>query len=149
MMTEPEFQELCTRFLAIHPDRDPDTYEHYVDFITKRDERCTPSEGSGTNSTTRNGPLRASCRGSPTPASTACSTASWRSSVPGELLTEHEVAAEYGLSVGTLRDWRYKKAVLPFVKLGSSVRYRRSAIEAYINEHTVATDARPASRSGR
>jgi len=55
-----------------------------------------------------------------------------------KLLTEHEVSAEYGLNLHTLRDWRYQRRGLPFVKLGKVVRYERAAVEAYIAKHTVA-----------
>ena len=54
------------------------------------------------------------------------------------LLTEREVAAEYGLNLNTLRDWRYRRVVLPFVKFGTAVRYRRSDIEAVLDAGTVA-----------
>ena len=61
--------------------------------------------------------------------------------MPTKLLTEQEVAAEYGLNLNTLRDWRYRKCVLPFIKLGDAVRYRRSDIEAYLDGHTVSVQS--------
>lgn len=54
-----------------------------------------------------------------------------------KLLTDQQVAEEYGLNVNTLRDWRWRNRVLPYVKFGNAVRYRRADIEAYLDEHTV------------
>lgn len=48
------------------------------------------------------------------------------------LVDEHEAAALLGLSVKTLRRWRWAGRELPFVKLGGSVRYDLADIDAYV-----------------
>jgi hypothetical protein len=60
---------------------------------------------------------------------------------PTKLLSEQEVVEEYGLNLLTLRDWRHERRVLPFIKLGHAVRYRRSDIEEYLDGHTVAVES--------
>ncbi|MER9171647.1 helix-turn-helix domain-containing protein [Mesorhizobium australicum] len=49
------------------------------------------------------------------------------------LLNEHDLAARWKLSVKTLRNARVSGAnlVIPFVKIGRSVRYRLSDIEGF------------------
>lgn len=55
-----------------------------------------------------------------------------------ELLDEQQAAAFLGLSSGTLRVWRSTKRYdIPFVKIGRSVRYRRAALEAWIDSRTM------------
>lgn len=50
-----------------------------------------------------------------------------------ELLTPKETAAILRVSIGTLANWRVTQCRwLPFVKLGRSVRYRRSDIDAFL-----------------
>jgi len=51
------------------------------------------------------------------------------------LVDEHEAAAILGLSVKTLRRWRWAGRELPFVKLGSAVRYDLADLQAYIDGH--------------
>ncbi|MDH3664216.1 MAG: helix-turn-helix domain-containing protein [Alphaproteobacteria bacterium] len=46
------------------------------------------------------------------------------------LLNEHEVARELGLSVKTLRKWRWSGDGPDFIKIGRAVRYERQAIDA-------------------
>jgi hypothetical protein len=49
------------------------------------------------------------------------------------LVDEHKAAAILGLSVKTLRRWRWAGSELPFIKLGrSAVRYDLGDLEAYI-----------------
>ncbi len=55
-----------------------------------------------------------------------------------ELLKEEEVAEIIKLGLSTLRNMRHNQKGLPYVKLGRSVRYKRSDVEQYINEHTIA-----------
>ena len=55
-----------------------------------------------------------------------------------QLLNEKQVAEALGLSVKTLRSWRLRGVELPFIKLGKSVRYRLSEIEAYLEANTKA-----------
>lgn len=52
-------------------------------------------------------------------------------------LNEQEVAEELRLSVKTIRMMRYRKSGPPYAKFGRSVRYQRSALEAYKRERTV------------
>jgi excisionase family DNA binding protein len=54
------------------------------------------------------------------------------------LLTTEEVAKMLGLQEHTLRDWRRaKRHPLPYVKVGRSVRFRLSDVEAFISAHLV------------
>lgn len=48
------------------------------------------------------------------------------------LLTSQEVADQLGITEGTLRNWRYQGDGPPYVKLGSTVRYRLGAVRLYI-----------------
>ena len=50
-----------------------------------------------------------------------------------ELWTETEVSEHFRISVGTLRYWRTKRAVLPFRKLGALVRYDPTEVQAAID----------------
>ena len=55
------------------------------------------------------------------------------------LLTEDQAAELLGVKPTTLQVWRStKRYPLPYVKSGRLVRYRASAIEAFINSRTVA-----------
>lgn len=58
---------------------------------------------------------------------------------------EKEVARLLGKSVKTLQSWRGKGYGPRFLKIGHSVRYRRSDIEAWLEGCIVD----PAARSGR
>lgn len=49
------------------------------------------------------------------------------------LLTEHEVAAYLKISVASVRRWRSFRTGPKFVKIGSSVRYKRNDMEAWLN----------------
>jgi hypothetical protein len=40
-----------------------------------------------------------------------------------KLLTERQVADRLGLCVQTLRNWRFQGRGIPYIKLGSAVRY--------------------------
>lgn len=53
--------------------------------------------------------------------------------MPTELWTEHEVSDAYRIPVGTLRYWRTKRAVLPYRKIGSLVRYVPEEVQAAID----------------
>lgn len=54
------------------------------------------------------------------------------------LFTPERAAAELGVAVATLADWRYHSKGPPFVKYGNIVRYRAASIEAWIMAHEVA-----------
>jgi excisionase family DNA binding protein len=50
-----------------------------------------------------------------------------------ELLTPQLAAAVLGIRAATLANWRTTKSrAIPYVKVGRSVRYRRSDLEAWI-----------------
>lgn len=55
-----------------------------------------------------------------------------------ELLTVGQVSAEYGFPVATLYGWRHRRVGPASVRLGARVRYRRSDIEAWIDERFAA-----------
>ena len=48
------------------------------------------------------------------------------------LLNEYEVAKILNLKVPTLRRWRWAGSDLPFVKIGSAVRYRQADVAEFI-----------------
>lgn len=60
-----------------------------------------------------------------------------------ELVTEPEAARALGVSPGTLKSSRLHRLQsnplrdLPHVRIGRAVRYRRSDIEKWIEQHTV------------
>ncbi|WP_082045737.1 MULTISPECIES: helix-turn-helix domain-containing protein [Pseudomonas] len=52
---------------------------------------------------------------------------------PADLLTPEQVAAALGLSHRTLAAWRSsRRNPLPYVKVGSRVRYRRQDVASYL-----------------
>ncbi len=58
------------------------------------------------------------------------------------LLTEKEVAEMIGKSEQTLRNLRCKDSpLLSFVRIGRNIRYRLSAVEAFISENEVIVGA--------
>jgi excisionase family DNA binding protein len=57
---------------------------------------------------------------------------------PNELLDEHAVAELLGISIKTLQKWRCNSNGPSYVKVGRLVRYRRSAIEKWIERQTQA-----------
>jgi len=60
-----------------------------------------------------------------------------------DLMREPEVEAMTGISAGTLRWWRARGDSGPrWAKLGRRVVYRRSDVEAWINQQFEAADAR-------
>lgn len=55
-----------------------------------------------------------------------------------KLLTPAEAANLLGVKVQTLALWRSaKRHKLPFVKVGSAVRYKRADLEAWVARNTV------------
>ena len=50
------------------------------------------------------------------------------------LLTEGELAEKLGVSVGTIRHWRYSRQGPPVRKVGRSVRYSERECEAWLDE---------------
>ena len=51
-----------------------------------------------------------------------------------KLLDEKELAALLGVSVSTIRNWRYTYQGPPVQKVGRSVRYDISAVEKWLDE---------------
>jgi excisionase family DNA binding protein len=56
-----------------------------------------------------------------------------------DLMTEKEAAAYLKLSANTLPSWRCRGQGPAYIKLGRSVRYRKSALDQYLEEQTVET----------
>ena len=54
-----------------------------------------------------------------------------------ELLSEKEVENNYKINARTLQRERSLGIGMPYVKLGKRVRYKRSDVEKYIDQHTV------------
>lgn len=48
-----------------------------------------------------------------------------------------EVYTEYGVSISTLAKWRMKNIHLPYSKIGKYIKYKRSDIEAFLNDNLV------------
>lgn len=58
---------------------------------------------------------------------------------PTDLLTPDQLAAALGLSHRTLAAWRSnRRNPLPYVKVGSRVRYRRQDVAAWLDSQTQA-----------
>jgi excisionase family DNA binding protein len=54
-----------------------------------------------------------------------------------QVLTEHEVAKQLGLSVATLRAWRLKGKGPRFVRFGRAVRYLTADVERFVEASVV------------
>lgn len=54
------------------------------------------------------------------------------------LLTEVEAAQFLNISIRTLQAWRTRGGGPLFIRLGRAVRYRQSALEAWLNANTMA-----------
>ena len=48
------------------------------------------------------------------------------------LVDEHEAAARLGLTVATLRRWRWARRGVPWIKVGAAVRYTPADLAAFI-----------------
>lgn len=55
------------------------------------------------------------------------------------VLSPEEVAAEYGLSLGTLANDRWRRRGIPFYKLRRRVLYKRVDVERYVFGNPVKT----------
>lgn len=56
---------------------------------------------------------------------------------PNELLTSEEVAEELSVGLQMLANWRYAGTGPAYIKLGpKTVRYRRAALEAWLEANT-------------
>ncbi len=56
--------------------------------------------------------------------------------VSTDLLDQTQAAQYLGVKPSTLERWRFVGAGPKFCKVGRLVRYRRAALEAYLNERT-------------
>ncbi|MGC9261569.1 MAG: helix-turn-helix domain-containing protein [Phycisphaerae bacterium] len=57
---------------------------------------------------------------------------------PSALLTSSQAAEVIGVTEGTLETWRCtKRYQIPYLKIGRNVRYRRAALEAWLESRTV------------
>ena len=72
----------------------------------------------------------------PHPTKTEPSVAVATLDVPDCLMTPQQLAAYLGRAVASLADDRCKGVGIPYVKIQASVRYRRSAVEAYLLANT-------------
>lgn len=54
-----------------------------------------------------------------------------------EWLNPKEVNQEFGLSVSTLAKWRMDNKYLQFSKVGKYIKYKRSDINAFLNDNIV------------
>jgi hypothetical protein len=52
-----------------------------------------------------------------------------------KLLTELQVQDQFGIRVGTLRQWRFKGGGPPFLKIGRSCRYTAEDIVDFLQSH--------------
>ena len=50
-------------------------------------------------------------------------------------LNEHELAARWGVSIKTLRNWRRRGIGIDYLKLGRLVRYQVETVESYEVQH--------------
>ena len=55
---------------------------------------------------------------------------------PDALMDPRTTADYLGVAVLSLADWRTKGAGPDYIKVGASVRYRRSALEAWLESRT-------------
>lgn len=55
-----------------------------------------------------------------------------RLKMDNQLLTPERVSELLGVPVATLAQWRYRKQVLPYLRLGRLVRYDAADVEAYL-----------------
>ena len=55
----------------------------------------------------------------------------------GDLMREQETAELLGLNPGTLRNMRSRREGPPYIRVGRSIRYSRSAMRKWLDEQTV------------
>jgi hypothetical protein len=60
---------------------------------------------------------------------------------PKQYLTERQVGEITGRAVQTLRNDRFKRCGIPWIKFGGSVRYDLDDVIAYMESHKVKTSA--------
>ncbi|SFL23902.1 DNA binding domain-containing protein, excisionase family [Pseudovibrio ascidiaceicola] len=68
-------------------------------------------------------------------------------SIENALITEAAAADYLGISIRTIQAWRMRGGGPIFVKLGKSVRYRPSDIQAWIEAHLASSTSEVEARS--
>ena len=53
------------------------------------------------------------------------------------LVTLSEASQQLGISIAALRDWRFRRKHLDFVKVGRAVRVLQSSIDKFIRNQTI------------
>ena len=59
-----------------------------------------------------------------------------------KLVTLVEAAQQLGVSIAALRDWRFRRKHLDFVKVGRAVRVLQGSIDRFIESQTVPARSR-------
>ena len=54
-----------------------------------------------------------------------------------EWLTPKEMHKEFGFSTSTLAKWRMNNLNIPYHKIGKYIRYKRSDIKSFIEDHKI------------
>jgi excisionase family DNA binding protein len=54
-----------------------------------------------------------------------------------KLVTLNEAAQQLGISIAAVRDWRFRRKHLDFVKVGRAVRVLQNSIDKLIEHQTV------------
>jgi len=54
-----------------------------------------------------------------------------------KLVTLNEAAQQLGISIAAVRDWRFRRKHLDFVKVGRAVRLAQNSIDKFIERQTV------------
>lgn len=54
-----------------------------------------------------------------------------------KLVTLNEAAQQLGISIAAVRDWRFRRKHLDFVKVGRAVRVLQNSIDKLIERQTV------------
>ncbi len=57
--------------------------------------------------------------------------------VKRQLLSSQDVQEEFGIPRVTLEVWRCRRKGPPFVRIGTAIRYDRTALEAWLTANTV------------
>ncbi|MGZ8907957.1 MAG: helix-turn-helix domain-containing protein [Methylobacter sp.] len=59
-----------------------------------------------------------------------------------DLFNTHQAAEYLGVTISTLEVWRCTKRYnIPFIKVGRLVKYRKSALDAFLESRTVSAEA--------